>query len=765
MPTTQPSRPACPAGLITDADHHLVPLEHVHVEARVIDLCARVTVHQRYRNHETVPVEAVYVFPLDEGAAVCGFTATVGGVRYAGRVLARDEAFREYDDALEAGHGAFLLDEERADIFTASVGNLAPGATAELEITYVTELAAEGPDVRFSLPTTVAPRYAPEQDRTGISPTPAELLNPPVALDVSYGFSFEMDVTMAQPIRQVRSATHAIEVEPDGCHARVRLATREAAMDRDLVITVAADGLDAPHATVERGERGQTLLVSFVPRFEAEIVPPDVTFVIDRSGSMDGSSIAEVRNALQLCLRSLRPGSHFNIVSFGSTFSALFPGSRAYDDRSLAEASAFVSTLEADMGGTELLPAMQAVLEGQDPAPGRARQILLMTDGEITNTDEVIALVRRHARTVRCFTFGIGAGASQHLVRGVARASGGAAEFISLGERIEAKVMRQFSRLFAPALLDTRVALNGATAVVANDPLAAAFTGERFTVYAMADTLAGGTVTLGGTIAGRDVSFTIPIDPARAIAGTTIATLAARTRIRSLEERPEFLESRGSRQRRPRRDDAVAEIVALGVRYQLASRETSFVAVEHRDTPSTEPATLRRIPVALTSGLGGAARPVMAFSLATPTPMVPAGHGPLLSRRSQRAPRQACFSMAFDPSPLAAPPASSSLRPVDHIVALQHADGSWALDPALAKAVGLTLEVIERQFARMTSGRLFDRDAAATALALGWLERHAAAEREEWMLLADKARAWFGMRHMSGDERVEYLAEAETLLG
>ena len=93
----------------------------------MVDAAARVTIRQSYRNLETVPLEVVYTFPLDEGAAVCGFEATVDGVRYVGRAMERDEAFKEYDDALEAGHGGFLLDEERADVFTASLGNLKPG--------------------------------------------------------------------------------------------------------------------------------------------------------------------------------------------------------------------------------------------------------------------------------------------------------------------------------------------------------------------------------------------------------------------------------------------------------------------------------------------------------------------------------------------------------------------------------------------------------------------------------------------------------------
>ena len=228
---------------------------------------------------------------VDEGAAVCGFEATVDGVRYVGRAMERDQAFKEYDDALEAGHGGFLLDEERADVFTASLGNMKPGSEVVLSITYVTELAAEGAAARFTLPTTVSPRYAPAQDRSGVGPTPADILNPPVALEVPYGFTLEMDLAMGGRILGIRSPTHPIEVEQDGARARVRLAQRSAPMDRDLVIVVSAEGLDVPHAVVERGERGGALLLSFVPRFETSAQAAEVVFVIDRSGSMGGTSI------------------------------------------------------------------------------------------------------------------------------------------------------------------------------------------------------------------------------------------------------------------------------------------------------------------------------------------------------------------------------------------------------------------------------------------------------------------------------------------
>lgn len=130
---------------------------------------------------------------------------------------------------------------------------------------------------------------------------------------------------------------------------------------------------------------------------------------------MSGESIEEARNALQLCLRSLPAGLRFNVVGFGSTFEALFPASRPYDEKSLAEASAYVKAMDADLGGTEILPALRAVLEAKADGP---RQLFVLTDGQVSNTDAVLALVREHAATARAFTFGIGAGASLHLVKG-----------------------------------------------------------------------------------------------------------------------------------------------------------------------------------------------------------------------------------------------------------------------------------------------------------------------------------------------------------
>ena len=408
-------------------------------------------------------------------------------------------------------------------------------------------------------------------------------------------------------ISRIESPSHPVSVAMNGPTADVRLSQRDTALDRDFVLAVECDGLDTPHAWLERDETGsQAVAVQFAPRLGQVASPCDVTFVIDRSGSMEGTSIAEVSNALQLCLRSMIAGCTFNIIGFGTKTDALFPESRRYDESSLAEASAHVKDLRADLGGTEILPALQMALN--QPASGTlARQVVVLTDGEVTNTDAVLALVKQHAARARVFTFGIGAGSSHHLVNGLARAGRGAAEFIHPGERIEPKVVRQFGRLLSPALTDVRVSWGGLDARQTPSVVPPVFAGDRLLLYAFVRSLhvEPATFQITAVSPSGPVAFEVAFDPSAVAIGTTVATLAARARIRELEESPEWTAARGSRQQDRKAAGVSREIIDLAIRYGLMSRETSFVAVERRATPVAGEMALRRIPIALTSGWGG----------------------------------------------------------------------------------------------------------------------------------------------------------------
>jgi Ca-activated chloride channel family protein len=742
-----------------DAAAGAVPLTGVSIDSEISGFCARVSVIQRYVNRESAPIEAVYVFPLDEGAAVCGFEAIIDGTLVVGEVKEREEAFRLYDDAMERGDGAYLLDEERPDVFQASVGNLPPGGEALLKLTYVTELAVRDSGLRFSIPTTVSPRYAPAEDLVGVGRPDSEALNPPLAWRVPYGLTLSVRVSMPGSISRIESPSHPVSVTLNGSEATIQLSCRDAALDRDFVVSVDAEGLDRPQAWIERDDEGAcAAAVAFVPRLAEAATPVDIAFLVDRSGSMEGTSIEEVRNALQLCLRSLIAGCRFNVVGFGSNYESLFPENRAYDDASLAAASAHVGEMRANLGGTELLPALTHVL-GQPRHPSLARQVVVLTDGQVTNTDAVLALARKHAADTRIFTFGIGAGASHHLVKGLARAGGGTAEFVFPGERIEPKVVRQVGRILSPAL--TKVSMNWGGLDVTQSPsvVPPIFAGGRLLLYAFVKNAAPATVRLTAEIPTGPVAFEVAMDPARSTAGRAVATLAARARIRELEESSEWTTARGSQQRDRKASRVTQEIIALSTRYGVISRETSFVAVERRDTPVEGEVQLRRVPIALTAGWGGVSvGPIWAAPAQLSAAPMPARamhkrsttfdtEGLAASAMSGAAAFLGALRGRHDEPPsesvsalrTPAPPAPPAMLT---IAVLQRADGSWDLTRELAEAIGRDLRALDQAVASASGHRDDIRRAWATALALAWLREHARDHTDEWKPLAIKARRW-----------------------
>jgi len=742
-----------------------IPLLGVAVRAEIAGPFTRVVARQRYRNQGAKPIEAVYVFPAPEKAAVTGLVIETGGRRIVGTVKEKEEAFELYDEALAAGHGAVLLDQHRPNVFQASVGNLEPGQEMVVELAWVMELGWEGEALRFVLPTTVAPRYAPAEDRVGVGQSEAEKLNPPTAFEVPYGLHFAAEVEVPGGLAGIESPSHPLRWTPRGEGATVELSHETAAMNEDLVLLITPAAPRAPQVVVERQpDGGAVAALSFLPRLEAGAREPrEVLFVIDRSGSMARSSIDEARRALQLCLRSLQEGDRFDIVSFGSRHESMFGACRPYSQQSLDEAAAYVAAIDADMGGTEILGPLAEAL-GRKGA-GLPRAVVLLTDGEVSNEAAASELARRHADTARVFTIGIGHGPSEHFVNGVARASGGAAEFIKPGERIEPKVLRQFARLGAPMVEELRLEWNGSPveerAPYRQDQL---FDGEPYLVYLRLPKLEAGTVRLAGRLGGRELSWELAVDPARAAAGAVVGPLAARAEIRDLEEGTSRLHEAGGSQQRGRREARITQaIVELGVRYQLASSQTSFVAVEERKgEKQQERGRLVLVPQALTRDWGGLASGMVMCSLdiadslaapmaaraSRPAPSASAGFpdsgdgafeaeyfdsgesydagartGPAMSRR-----RSSRISIAQEPA-------------LDRLVRLQRADGSWALERELADALAARLASLQNVARRLKD--LADAETVvATAAALAYLHDKEQDSRHEWRLLAAKAERW-----------------------
>lgn len=622
-------------GGLRSVDGKPIPLRGVDVSGDVIGGTARLKVRQRYQNDEKVPVEAIYVFPLPSEGTLVGFVMECEGRRIEGVCKEREAAFQAYDDATLEGHGAALLEQERPNVFTANVGNLLPGETTVVEIEYVQRLRASEGALRVMIPTLVAPRYIPGDAsglRTGhgaADPTDqvpdADRISPKIGpVDYTVG----LDVTLhVGRTATVSSPSHRVDVERDDARARVRFSKGRELLDRDVVLIAEGTEQEPVSALVAHKADGPgTFVFSRVVDLFADApkgAPLDVVFVVDRSGSMGGDSIEEARKALRLCLRQLREGDRFSIIAFDDRQESFRPEPVVFTQKTLEQADRWIADVDA-RGGTELLEPMVAAV-----ALAKGGVVVLLTDGQVGNEDAIVSAVleQRGKSGARVYTFGIGTNVSDALLTKLARHTGGAAEFIHPGERIDDKVVATFARAIAPRVRDVRASFTGIEA----DELAPAqlpdlVDGEVWSLFGRYQKAGLGRLELRGTLGGKPWLLEVSLElPDRADA-PAVEKLWAAERVRDLEA----VEVEG------RRAQSMKErIVAIAVAHGIASKHTSFVAIERRTGERRVPgsAEARPIPVNAPAGWamfqqpqvrGGAVAYAMSAMPAMPAPMAAA---------------------------------------------------------------------------------------------------------------------------------------------
>lgn len=590
-----------------------IPLEKVEVHADIAGRGARVKVCQHFRNRGESPIEAVYKFPLPEAATVCGFRAVVGKRVIEGRIEEREKAFEIYDTALSKGHGSQLLDQERPNIFTLSVGNIRPGDATVIEISYVELLESHGSGVRFFLPTTISPRYVPagQPDRKGIPE--GALVNQPHVQEAPYGLKIDVNVHGLECISSIESPTHTISTKFTGSRANIAFSSEVAAMDRDFVLNVAYGEGFASRGFLYR-EGGEAFIqVDFAAAGDdAEDEGADsgkgreMIFVLDCSGSMDGESIAEAKKALKIAVKALKPGMLFNVYLFGSTFKSLYLESRACDEKTLSEALKYLGRAAADLGGTEVLKPFENIYSRKS-GRGIHRDIFLITDGEVGNETEVMRLVKRNARHTKVYTVGIGSGPNEFFVKGVARASGGVSEMVAPMEKIEPKIVRLFGNALAGRVDDVQIAWGAGVQQAPEAP--ALFLGQPRTIFARLEDASAGveSVKISGKTLNGSRDWVIDIQPVGE-KGLPVPKLWAREWIRDLEEGDAH--ARGSRQKERVEHLIAEEIIGISKKYGIISSRTSFVGVDERPESerSTDEIVIVKVPGTLTKGWGGQRR-------------------------------------------------------------------------------------------------------------------------------------------------------------
>ncbi|XP_026016897.1 von Willebrand factor A domain-containing protein 5A-like isoform X2 [Astatotilapia calliptera] len=603
-------------GLLT-AQNKPVPLKSIEVELEVRDHVATVVSTLNYKNKENKPLEAVFVFPLPGDAAVCHFSAKIGQTQIVAEVMEKQKAREEYDDALSSGQQAFLLEEsdQSPDIFSLSVGSLPPGERASIRLEYVAELAVQADDgLRFCLPAVLNPRYQP-RGSFSLSLLPRNLLIgglSSVGL-VPYSLSFSARVSSPRPISKVESNCSLDPLQylnTDQTQATVKLAAGHK-FDRDVELLIYYKDAHQPTAVVEAGQASAepgslmgdpVVMVSLYPEFPQSAMAScgEFVFLMDRSGSMSNTRIRSAKDTLLLLLKSLPMGCYFNIYSFGSGYEHIFPKSVEYSQQTIKESLKKVEQMEANLGGTEILEPLKYIYS-QPCIPNQPRQLFVFTDGEVRNTKEVIDLVKKNSDSHRCFSFGIGEGASSALINGMAKEGGGHAQFITGTDRMQAKAMQSLRFALQPVVVDISVTWDlpkEVSVTVLSPPITALFQGQRSLIYAQltgqSSEAAAGCVTVKYSLAGHpsENQLHFSLRPAEDT-GLTVHRLGARTLIRSLEME--------EREHRGQQGGGVKEkVVHLSVQSGVSCSFTAFIAVNKDNSKVIQgPLVRRNIPTAM----------------------------------------------------------------------------------------------------------------------------------------------------------------------
>ncbi|MGQ9927878.1 MAG: VIT domain-containing protein [Chloroflexaceae bacterium] len=556
-----------------------VPLEHTLIAIEVVGPLAETLLTQRFRNSHHAALDALYVFPLPSEAAVSGLELRIGARVIRGAVQPLAEARRLFSEAAERGYDAALLAQERPNMLSVEVANLQPGEVVEVRLRYFERVPYDDGWFTLAVPTVVLPRYLPGGMLANPKDGAVPLLRPGVA-----GHTLAVEISLDVGRRaEIEAPDDQFELRE--AHGRYLATLRDPAAvpDRDLVLRYRPAGAGYRAAAFVFREAGHpgALLLSLTPQAlpaPEAVLPREMLFVFDRSGSMGGESIVQARNALRACLRALNPGDSFNIFPFDNFVERLAPTPLPFTQANVDAAERLIAGIEA-RGGTEIVAALAEAL-AQPRDPKRLRVVVFLTDGAVGNENMVLRELTARLGEARVFAFGVGSAVNRFLLDKLAELGRGVAEYILPGEPIEPAVERFQRRAALPLLRDLHIEWGGAhVSDVFPAPLPDLYAGQPLTLMARfhAPHDERALLTLKARAARGSFAETLVLDlpaatPDRGGVWAALPRLWARARIAALEDTAR-LEARHA----PALEQ---EILALALEHGLLSSQTAFVAVE-----------------------------------------------------------------------------------------------------------------------------------------------------------------------------------------
>ncbi len=456
---------------------------HSSVNFEVTGLIATVTLTQSFINQGEFTASGVYAFPLPEDAAVNFMEIRIGNRIIKGKIMEKAHAQKVFAKASQAGQKASLVEQHRPNLFTNKIANIAPAQQITVTLKYVQQVGYRNDKFTLRFPMTYTPRYITNNQSNLLATQLPSLFTGKPSLPNNRGkmlISFTLEAGV--PLESISSQSHKVSIKSNNQYAysepthRVKVTSsvserllidvlgRQVTMDRDFVISWQPLASDKPQVSLFTEQiNGQEYTL-------AMILPPvgnkyqeqssvnkfsrDITFVIDTSGSMQGTSIEQARSGLLFALDTLSAQDSFNIIAFNHGYQQQFPTTVMATKQNVKLAKKYINRLGAD-GGTEMYHPLQAALTmpiAKNQNSEAIRQVLFLTDGAVSNEVELFQLIQGADRLPRLFTVGIGSAPNGFFMKKAAQFGQGSYTYIASVAEVDEKMSSLLLKISEPVL-------------------------------------------------------------------------------------------------------------------------------------------------------------------------------------------------------------------------------------------------------------------------------------------------------------------------
>jgi len=591
------------------SQYEIIPNLHTDVKINIDGIVSHTSVDQMFVNDSTEPIEAVYVFPLPPNSAINNMVMLIEDRVIQGIVKEKQQAQKEYETAKKKGKRASITEQQRPNIFTNKVANVMPNDTIIVRIEYVNELRYENGNFNLRFPMVIGPRFIDGTRVTGYSGTgwaqdtdlipDASKITPHVVPDGMRSgniIDLEINIDAGIPIEGVKSSSHEIIVSKKNRNEfNVRLKTGKNIPNKDFTLDYGIKKGHEPKAALftDSNHGDDYFMLMAVPPLtstEKIDIPKEVIFVVDVSGSMQGTSIAQAKNSLHYSISRLDSDDSFNIIAYSNHFFKMNDFPVASNESNIDSAKAFINSLYAGGGTRALEPLKEAMLMKTDSA--KLKMILFITDGDLGYEKDVFNLVNRHISDSRLFCVGIGSAPNGHLLEKVSEKGRGTYTYINNINNVDEKIKALFNKIEMPVLTDIKLEINGDHEISPN-PLPDLFMNEPLVVFGKMNTKGKNSfkAKFSGKTTDGYFKISLPVKFNAGIENNGVSDLWARKKINRLMD-DWHLGDKGVKD----------EIVEISINHNLMSKFTSFIAVEDKVVNPNGQTILANVKVDLPEG-------------------------------------------------------------------------------------------------------------------------------------------------------------------